>query len=161
MLFRSAERRDSQVHARRHRNRRGPREGPPRRDPVPLRRQLPHQKVLGVVNFTSGYGMTHRFTYSTGESLGLANKLTFKAGNYFDPKQPIPVKVILIDTKGNSHYLVGTADAFYEFPVTTGLVDQELTFDAIEVASIRIVAKYGGQASAYLYVGNMQLTFAE
>ena len=114
-----------------------------------------------VVNFTSGYGMTHRFTYSTGESLGLANKLTFKAGNYFDPKQPIPVKVILIDTKGNSHYLVGTADAFYEFPVTTGLVDQELTFDAIEVASIRIVAKYGGQASAYLYVGNMQLTFAE
>ena len=114
-----------------------------------------------VVNFTSGYGMTHRYTYKTEESLGLANKLTFKAGNYFSPNQPIPVKVILIDTAGVSHYLVGTADAFYDFPTTTGLVDQELTFDAIEVAAIRIVAKYGGQSSAYLYVGNMQLTFAE
>ena len=113
-----------------------------------------------VVNFVGGYSMAYQYTYNKGGTpIGVANKLTFKAGNYFDPKQPIPVKVILVDKAGNKTYLIGTADEFSEFPVTTGLVDQSFTFDEMEVTSIVFVTKSSYQGSCYVYVGDLHLTY--
>ena len=112
-----------------------------------------------VVNFTSGYGYSYMYTYNkAGSAIGVANKLTFKVGNYYDPKQPIPVKVYLTDVAGNKIYLVGSADEFYSLAVTEGLVDQSFTFDAAEIVSITIVCKYAGSGNAYVYVGDMHLT---
>ena len=111
-----------------------------------------------VVNFTSGSSTAYRYTYNkNGAAIGIANKLTFKVGNYYNA-QILPTKVILIDTAGTSHYLVGSADAFYDFPVTDGLINQELTFDAAEIKSIVVVCK-SAQNSAYLYVGDLHLTY--
>ena len=37
-----------------------------------------------VVNFVGGYSMAYQYTYNKGGTpIGIANKLTFKAGNYF------------------------------------------------------------------------------
>ncbi|MBO4666561.1 MAG: Ig-like domain repeat protein, partial [Bacilli bacterium] len=113
-----------------------------------------------VVNFVGGNSTAYQYTYNKGGTpIGVANKLTFKAGNYYDPKQPIPIKVLLIDKAGNKTYLIGSADEFVEFAVTTGLVDQEFTFDAKEVVSIVVVTKSTYNGSCYVYVGDMHLTY--
>ena len=128
---------------------------------VPVSGQMNCRDKNGVrvVNVVSGYSTAHKFTYNkNGSPLGVANKLTFKAGNYFGGAQVIPVKVVLVDKAGNSTYLVGTADSFYDFPVTEDLVDQLFTFDATEVASIAIVAK-SSLNSAYLYLADIHLTY--
>lgn len=69
------------------------------------------------------------------------------------------VKVIVEDVDGNKQYLVGTADTFYDFPVTTGLVDQALTFNAAQIRSIIIVTKSTMNGNAFLYVGQMVLGY--
>ena len=115
-----------------------------------------------VVNVVAGYSMTYKYTYNKGgESLGLANKLTVKVGNYFTPNQVIPMKLILIDKDGNNIYLVGTKDAFVDFPVTTGLVDKKFIFDETEIVSIQIVTKSTYNGAQYLYFGDVNLTYAE
>ncbi|MBO4667931.1 MAG: Ig-like domain-containing protein [Bacilli bacterium] len=114
-----------------------------------------------VTNMDNGYGMTMRWTYNlNGGSLGLANKLTFKVGNYWSNAEAMQVKVKLVDKDGNDHFLIGSASEFGSVPVTTGLVDQELTFDPINVKSVVFVTKSAVNGSTYLYVGNLLLTYA-
>ena len=113
-----------------------------------------------VVNFVGGYSMTNKFTYNKGgESLGLANTLTLKVGNYFSNAADFPVKLYLIDKDGNNIYLIGSADNFETVPVTTGLVDKEFTFDAKEIVSLVVVNKSTVNGSVYLYVGDMVLSY--
>ena len=115
-----------------------------------------------VVNVVGGWSMTNMFTYNkNGESLGLANKLTVKIGNYFSNAAEFPVKLFLVKTDGSRIYLLGSADSFYNFPVTTGLEAQEFTFDAAEIVSVVIVNKSTKSDSVYLYFGDMLLTYAE
>ena len=113
-----------------------------------------------VVNFVGGYSMTHMYTYNKdGNPLGLANSLTFKMGNYFSGAADMPIKVFLIDEDGERTYLLGSADDFYTFPVTTGLEDKAFTFDAINVVSLVFVTKSPASSSVYLYVGDMLLSY--
>lgn len=115
-----------------------------------------------VCNIVTGYSMTYRYTYNKGgEAIGLANKLTLKAGNYFSPNQPIDMKIILIDVKGNSHYIYGDADNMVTFNVTEGLIDLEFTFDDIDVRAIAFAVKSTANASAYLYLGDIELTYVQ
>ena len=116
---------------------------------------------VNVVNMVSGYSNTYRYTYNTGVYLGKANTLSFKVGNYFSGAKEYGVKVVILDKAGNSHYILGDASNFYNVPVTTGLVDQVLTFDDIDVYAVRIVCKSTLQASAYLYVGELNLKYED
>ena len=113
-----------------------------------------------VVNFVGGWSMTNMFTYNKGgESLGLANSLTLKIGNYFTGATEIPMKLFLIDKAGNRIYLIGSADEFYAMPVTTGLEDKVFTFDPAEIVSVVVVNKSTASASVYLYMGDMLLSY--
>ena len=112
-----------------------------------------------VVNFTSGYNTTFRYTYRDGELLCKANNITFKAGNYYSPNQPIPIKIIVIDEEGESHYVVGDENSFYTFNPTDGLVDQQLIFNEVKVTAFVIVCKGGAQAYQYLYLSNITLGY--
>ena len=113
-----------------------------------------------VTNMDNGYGMTMRWSYNlNGGSLGLANKLSFKVGNYWSNAAEMQVKVKLVDKDGNDHYLIGSATEFGSVPVTTDLVDQALTFDAIDVKTVVFVTKSAVNGSTYLYVGNLLLTY--
>lgn len=115
-----------------------------------------------VVNVVGGWSMTNMFTYNKGgESLGLANKFTVKIGNYFSNAAEFPVKLFLVKTDGSRIYLLGSADEFYSFPVTTGLEAKEFTFDPAEIVSVVIVNKSTKSDNVYLYFGDMVLSYAE
>ena len=113
-----------------------------------------------VVNFVSGYSIPHKYTYTDEGGIGIASKITFKVGNYFGGADVIPLKVILVDYNGVNHYIVGSQDEFFDFSVTTGLVDQEFTFENIDVEKIVVCVNSKASASAYLYVGPIHLWLA-
>jgi len=113
-----------------------------------------------VVNMVNGYSVPMRFTYNKdGEVLGLANKLSFKVGNYFSGAQDFSVKVKLVLANGSEIFIAGDANNWVTIPVTQGLIDQELTFDAAEVKSVVFVTKSAVNGSTYLYVGNCVLSY--
>ena len=115
-----------------------------------------------VVNMVNGYGVPMRFTYNLdGAALGVANKLTFKVGNYYSGAQNMSVKVKLVLTNGTEVFIAGDANNWVTIPVTSGLIDQELTFDAAEVKSVVFVTKSSISGSTYLYVGNCVLGYEE
>lgn len=112
-----------------------------------------------VVNFVCSKGMTRRFTYAIGETLASVNYISADLGNYYDPKQDIKYKVILIDASGNSKY-VGGSDAWLTLSATEGLTKIEYTFSTAvtNVVSIRIVTQ-GTSGSQYLYADNIVLDY--
>ncbi|MBO4623112.1 MAG: DUF5011 domain-containing protein [Bacilli bacterium] len=113
-----------------------------------------------VVNMVNGYSVPMRFTYNKdGEVLGLANKLSFKVGNYFSGAQDFSVKVKLVLANGSEVFIAGDANNWVTIPVTQGLIDQELTFDAAEVKSVVFVTRSSISGSTYLYVGNCVLSY--
>ena len=113
-----------------------------------------------VVNMVNGYSVPMRFTYNKdGEVLGLANKLSFKVGNYFSGAQDFSVKVKLVLANGSEIFIAGDANNWVTIPVTQGLIDQELTFDAAEVKSVVFVTRSSISGSTYLYVGNCVLSY--
>ncbi len=116
-------------------------------------------KVTKVANVV-GTSVTTRYTYSDGDSLGLANHLSIEMGNYWDPKQPISMKLILIDKSGNSIYLLGSQNDWNSVPVGETLVKSEFSFDEAEIAGIRIVLK-NASGNYYLYLDNIELKYVE
>ena len=115
---------------------------------------------IRVANMANGYSMSMRWTYNKdGAALGLANKFSLKMGNYWSNAQTMQVKIILEDYSGNKTYLMGSADAFEDFAVTTGLVDKVFTFDTIDVKSVIFVTKSTVGDSTYLYIGNVVLEY--
>ena len=115
-----------------------------------------------VVNMVNGYSVPMRFTYNKdGEVLGVANKLTFKVGNYYTGATAMSVKVKLVLANGSEIFIAGDANNWATIPVTNGLIDQELTFDAAEVKSVVFVTKSANNGSTYLYVGNCVLGYEE
>ena len=114
-----------------------------------------------VANMANGWGMTMRYTYSTGESLGIANKLSLRMGNYWSNAQAMSIKIKVVTTAGQDIYILGSASEFYSFHVTTDVEDIELPFDAAEIKSVVFVTKSSVQDSTYLYIGNVLLTYEE
>ena len=115
-----------------------------------------------VVNMVNGYSVPMRFTYNKdGAALGVANKLTFKVGNYYTGATAMSVKVKLVLANGTEVFIAGDANNWATIPVTSGLIDQELTFDAAEVKSVVFVTRSTNNGSTYLYVGNCVLGYEE
>ena len=115
-----------------------------------------------VVNMVNGYSVPMRFTYNKdGAALGVANKLTFKVGNYFSGATAMSVKVKLVLANGTEVFIAGDANNWVTIPVTQGLIDQELTFDTAEVKSVVFVTRSTNNGSTYLYVGNCVLGYEE
>ena len=80
-------------------------------------------------------------------------------GNYFSNAADMPIKLFLIDAIGNRTYLLGSADEFYTFPVTSGLEAKDFTFDPINAVSVVVVTKSAVSGSVYLYIGDMVLSY--
>lgn len=109
-----------------------------------------------VVNMASAGGISMKYIYNEdGLSLGKANYFSIDLGNYYDPKQPYSVKVVLVDSDGNNIYVLGSAEEFYAFPVTDALNKYELSFNETAIDSFYIVFK--AEASSYLYMDNITL----
>lgn len=111
-----------------------------------------------VVNFAGGWSTPNRYTYNlNGASLGVANTLTLKVGNYYTPNTTFNIKVSIIDMNGNTIFLLGDANNWFTMPVTGGetpLIAQTLTFDAVEVQSVRVTINSSYQGSQFLYVAD-------
>ena len=117
---------------------------------------------IRVSNFSNGYGMTMRWTYSDGgKSLGLANNLSLKAGNYYNGAEVMQIKLKVVDVENNEIYLVGSADAFFDFPVTEGLQAFSFDFTEAEIKAVVLVTKSAKQGNAFFYAGDVFLTYVE
>ncbi|MBP5551358.1 MAG: DUF5011 domain-containing protein [Bacilli bacterium] len=112
-----------------------------------------------VTNMANGYGMTMRFTYGTGSSLGLANTLSFKMGNYWSDKAEMSIKIKVVTVAGKEIYVLGSSSEWYAFHTTTDVEDFNLHFDAAEIKQVVFVTKSALQKSTYLYVGSLHLTY--
>ena len=113
-------------------------------------------KVANVVGAT----VPTKYTYADGASLGLTNKLSIDMGNYWDPKQPIEMKLAVVTKAGAAVYLLGSETEWNTVPVGEALVKSELTFDEVEVVAI-VIALNAGSGNYYLYLDNIKLEYVE
>ncbi|MCR5422451.1 MAG: hypothetical protein K6E74_02325, partial [Bacilli bacterium] len=111
-----------------------------------------------VVNMAGGYSVPHKYTYKLANSLGLANSFSIDLGNYFSGSE-YKVKVALETTTGEIIYVLGDADNWYNFAVTTALDTYTKTFEDAEIASIYIVLNSSANGSAFLYMDNVKLEY--
>lgn len=117
---------------------------------------------IRVTNMYNGYSMSFRYSYSQNDaSLGLANQLAFKAGNYFSGAQSIRMKIKIVDIYDREYYILGNQDTWYLFDVTTGLEDFILDFAEKEVKKVVFVTQSIMSGNAYLYVGNLHLRYVD
>ena len=67
------------------------------------------------------------------------------------------VKVSLVDSKGNKHYLIGSDKEFYKFATTTDLITLEKYLDTpVDVKYFQLCIK-SSLNDAYLYADNVKL----
>ena len=114
-----------------------------------------------VANMSNGYGMTMRFTFSTGQSLGIANTLSLKVGNYWSNAENMSVKVKVIDVNGNETFILGDANNWVTIPKTEDVVPQTITFSDTEVKAVVFITKSAVNGSTFLYMGDVHLTYEE
>lgn len=108
-----------------------------------------------VVNMFSGSNVPYKYVYNDdGLSLGLANYFSIDLGNYFSGTV-YDMKLVLVDVNGNEIYVLGDAENYYEFQISTALDKYELSFDAVEIASFYIILK--AASNSYLYMDNITL----
>lgn len=108
-----------------------------------------------VINFYAANGMTHKYTYQlSSNQCGLVNYVSMKLGNYF-AGAALKIKISVLDYSGNTVYLVGDANNFYEFEITTGLVDFAKYLDTPVMASAIVITIKGVNGQSYLYMDDM------
>ena len=113
-----------------------------------------------IVNMYGGY-TTYKFIYNEGgSSLGKANKLTARVGNYFVNSAAIKIRLVVTDMNGTDHYLAGASGSFYDFPFTGSntMISVSYEFAEMEVKSITVFVRYEG-ADNYLYVDDITLIY--
>ena len=114
-----------------------------------------------VTNMSNGYSMTMRFTFSTGKSLGIANTLSLKVGNYWSNAQEMSVKIKVVDVNGNETFILGDANNWVTIPKTEDVVPQTITFSDTEVKAVVFITKSAVNGSTFLYMGDVHLTYEE
>ena len=114
-----------------------------------------------VANMSNGYGMTMRFTFSTGQSLGIANTLSLKVGNYWSNAENMSVKIKVVDVNGNETFILGDANNWVTIPKTEDVVPQTITFSDTEVKAVVFITKSSVNGSTFLYIGDVHLTHEE
>ena len=114
-----------------------------------------------VVNMATGNSTTGKWTYNLdGNALGLANYFAVDLGNYFSGAKEIKLKLAVKDTSNNTYYLMGGADSFYTFPVTTDMVTLEQWLDApINIKSFYVVVENKSGINQYLYNDNFTVKY--
>ncbi|MBP5550935.1 MAG: hypothetical protein J6X93_02640, partial [Bacilli bacterium] len=122
-----------------------------------------NQQSVWTINMACGYSTTYRYKYSTGKSLGIANKITVTWSNDYSSPQEIGVKIILVDAQGNQHYALGAAgnDGFVAIAAGTLLDAQEYTFDDVEVKTVMFVLYSKKSDGAFIYVNDVVLSYEE
>ena len=122
-----------------------------------------NQQSVWTINMACGYSTTYRYKYSTGKSLGIANKITVTWSNDYSSPQDIGVKIILVDAQGNQHYALGAAgnDGFVAIAAGTLLDAQEYTFDDVEVKTVMFVLYSKKSDGAFIYVNDVVLSYEE
>ena len=112
-----------------------------------------------VLNMSGGYSVPYKYTYNKdGQSLGLANSFSIDLGNYYSGSE-YKVKVALQTVSGDVIYVLGDANTWYDFAVTTALDPYTKTFEAAEIACIYIVLNSPANGSAFLYMDNVKLEY--
>ena len=114
-----------------------------------------------VANMSNGYGMTMRFTFSTGQSLGIANTLSLKVGNYWSNAENMSVKIKVVDVNGNETFILGDANNWVTIPKTEDVVPQTITFSDTEVKAVVFITKSSVNGGTFLYIGDVHLTYEE
>ena len=106
-------------------------------------------------------GMTMKYTYSNGQSLGVANHLTFNVWNDFSPVHTIKVKVCLIGVDDSVKYIVGgeADDQWVSVPQCSN-IPYAIDFDDFEVAKVVFIA-ISPDGSGYIYFNNLKLVYHE
>ena len=115
---------------------------------------------IPVTNFAVSTS-TMRATFSKGESLGLANTLSFKAANDYTGAAEMSVKLKVVDVNDHDIYVLGGEgdNGWVTLPVQA-LKAYKLTFDEAEIKAVVVVAKSAANGK-YLYIGDFFLTYEE
>ena len=108
-----------------------------------------------VANITSGYSMTHKYTYTFDTTLTDIAKFEMTVGNYYS-QADAPIKVVLVKSDDSLVYLYGSSSEFYTVEQTTDMdIHLEMEFDAVDIKAFYIVFKSAKSSSAYLYLDNI------
>ena len=110
-----------------------------------------------VVNITSGYSMTYKYTYTFDTPIEGAKLFSMKIGNYYSNAQVAPIKlaVVLNDANSTVVYILGDGSTFYNVPVTTGLVPFEADLNNLNIKAFYISFKSSANSSVFLYLDDI------
>ena len=118
-----------------------------------------------IVNMvaTSTY---YRYVYKpTSGSIGVANYMTLRIGNYYDKSTDISYKILLKDTAGEFHYMIGTPNSAPVAAKTSasGVLDtfSFAFFDPVDVEEIWFLVYSYNESNtySYLYVDDIYLYY--
>ena len=100
-----------------------------------------------------------KYTYTPDAVLENISYFSIKLSNHFSGASTASVKIAVVLEDNSVVYLLGDANTFYDFHVTTGLEQFEKALDApVNVKAFYIVFK-SALNSAYLYMDDV--TFAK
>lgn len=127
------------------------------------------QNVSGnnVLNMYTRVDNCYRYTYvGEGVGLGKANYFSIDLGNYFQTPSDVKIKIMLVDSGGEVHYALGTAEEYYVLSSTKGdsgeqqLTTFEYEFEQITVMRVIIEIK-GTNGDQYVYMDNVRLSYVQ
>ena len=108
-----------------------------------------------VVNMASGYGMSYRYTYTADALLENISKFSMKLSNHYNGADIAKIQICLVLEDDSVIFVAGDYSAFYEFPVTTGLVDIEKELaEPVNLKGFYIVFQ-SALNSAYIYMDDV------
>ena len=115
-----------------------------------------------VVNMACGYSTPYMYRYNLDEVVKGVNTASIKIGNYFSGAAVAPMKVVLVLEDDSLVYLMGDANNFYSFPVTTGLEPLSVTLPQnVNVKAFYIVIKSALSGGGYIYIDDVELKYVE
>ncbi len=125
-----------------------------------IRQNVTNNNVLNMYTYKDN---CYRYTYvGDGNGLGKANYFSIDLGNYYQTPSDVKIKIMLVDSESNVHYLLGTVDEYFVLSSTKGtngeqnLVTYEYNFDQIAVVRFVIEIK-GTNGNQYVYMDNVKL----
>ena len=113
---------------------------------------------MRLANMATGSSQVRYYRYTTGESLGVANMLSFKAANNYTTNAAMQAKIRVIGVDDSEVYVLGTEDTWATIPANMPLTPMSFVFDDMEVQAVEFII-YSSLASAYVYVGDLELTY--
>ncbi|MCR5564387.1 MAG: hypothetical protein K6F59_01140, partial [Gammaproteobacteria bacterium] len=114
-----------------------------------------------VVNMQAGKEKVFNYTYSTGSSLGEADMLLVKLGNYYNNAGTIKIKIVLTTTTNEKIFVAGgsASDKWFDVPfiANTGMTAYSFNFSEADIAAISVIIYSKNAGDVYLYVDDLTL----